>query len=145
MNALELLEKHDIKQASELLGTSPTSLRLALYRKGISVFQYRRHFKRPRRVQGERAAFVQPSEMRPFVAMAAMEADTGGCRWPYGDLDKDNFRYCGRDLASKSWCAYHQKKVYAGPNFSLDFSDELHTIEGRSGGHPIEAYLSNKP
>lgn len=110
--ALELLRKHGPALAAQRLGVSRNSLRDALRVRGHKV-SMRTKIKLKKQAKRTRA-FVKPAEnpMRPFIAMAAIEADKGGCRYPLGDLDKENFRYCGRDVNRKGYCAAHEAKMH---------------------------------
>ncbi len=45
---------------------------------------------------------------KPLVAFPP----PGHCLWGHGDLDDENFHWCGAPVASGAWCAQHRRKVY---------------------------------
>lgn len=113
--ALNLLKNHDVKTTAQKLNVNDFALRMALKRNGVSVRSFRQIRAKQRRIikrAGGGQAFTSANEFSPFIAMRAFEADTGGCRWPIGDLSHDGFRFCCRAIARKSYCAAHAKRAY---------------------------------
>lgn len=111
--ALDLLAIHDPKRVGELMGIDPDSLRITLWRKGISLIAFRRSARRAKQAR-RKSAFVKPSGNRPLAAMKTIENDAGGCRWPIGDLDTDNLRFCCHEKARGSFCKTHAPLAYIG-------------------------------
>lgn len=102
--AVKILKNHGPFNAAQMLGVKYHSMRMALSRRGIRLKQFRKY----QHKRGHRTgAFTAPDGAnRPFVAMDAMEADKGGCRFPLGDLDSGDYRFCGAEKAG-SYCSHH--------------------------------------
>lgn len=112
--ALKLLEKHDAKRVGELMEVDANTIRVALWRKGINLTAFRRSITKEKAAR-RKSAFVKPSDgCRPLAAMETIENDAGGCRWPTGDLDTDNLRFCCHKKARGSFCATHAAIAYIG-------------------------------
>ena len=112
--ALRLLEMHSPKRVGEIMGVAADSVRLALRRKGVTIKAFRRDAKKNKKFR-RKNAFVKPSGgCRPLAAMRTIEADTGGCRWPIGDLDTDSLRFCCHEKARGSFCKAHAPIAYVG-------------------------------
>lgn len=116
IEAVNLVQNQGFEKAAGILGLSVASIKIALYRSGVSLSQLRQRRKidKKKRRDCPNGAFVKPSKNRPFNAMVAIEADTGGCRWPIGDLDKDNFRFCCHEKFRGSFCRLHAAQAYLG-------------------------------
>ncbi len=58
---------------------------------------------------------VAPAGFVPPAARAVLALEPGGCRWPLGALDADDFRFCNarHDLGS-AYCAVHRRVSRAG-------------------------------
>lgn len=110
-NALEMLKVHKPSFVAHELGVKYETLRKALGRRGIKLSDYA---PKPKGRTAPRRAFIAPSENpeRAFHAMAAFENDPGGCRYPIGDLDKGNFRFCGREANNKTYCPSHHEATH---------------------------------
>jgi len=104
--ALAMLKHDEPAFVAKKLNVPYHGMRKALSRRGYQLRQFLR--KRPKGHRGRLSAFVKPSDTnRAFEAMKAMENDPGGCRFPIGDLDKGNFRFCGSDPETGSYCNHH--------------------------------------
>jgi hypothetical protein len=116
VQTVNLIQKHGIVAAGRMLGLSQSGLRIGLWRKGVSLSQLRqRSAINKKRVRGGmHGALVKPSGHRPLAAMKTIENDPGGCRWPTGDLDTDNLRFCCHEKARGSFCKVHAPLVYIG-------------------------------
>jgi hypothetical protein len=117
--AIERLQKYNLKQAAMLLKVSPNSLRFALKRRGLTIGRIRRIGKSTALRRRANAPYIPPAStfnitLDSDLAVRAFELKPErGCSWPYGDLDKGDFRFCGEPRQSgKSYCANCAKLAY---------------------------------
>lgn len=126
--ALITLKTQNLRGTAATLGVTHHALRHALSREGVSVRAYRSIVAKKKRVahHGAKATtFAGPSlgANRPFLAMTAFEErPANGCSWPIGDLEGDEFRFCGKPRASRrSYCLACAKLAYVGaPPLNLE-------------------------
>lgn len=111
---LKLLQTQSLSRAAKLLGISPQSISKALMRRGISVRGYLRLTARKSRKTQKPRGFIKPLDasasenaIRAFAYLAPC-----GCRFPLGELDSNNFRFCNARRHRGSYCKKHAKIVF---------------------------------
>jgi hypothetical protein len=111
---LKLLKTHSLKEVAQRLGTSPQSISKALMRRGISVCRYLDLTARKTSRRRKSKAFTKPTNVgiSNATVRAIAYSSARGCRYPIGDYESSDFRFCNAPRTKKSFCKKHAAVVY---------------------------------
>jgi hypothetical protein len=111
-NVAEALKTLTTDAIAPQYGVNGKTLRSALARNGIKVYDVRPHRERYKPKARNGLALSGVTDARP--AADALEAlPDNACRWPIGEVNSPDFRFCGcKKLPGRSYCACHGAAAY---------------------------------
>ncbi len=111
---IQLLQSLSLKDVAQRLNLSPDSISKALRRRNISV-----HRTRMATLNRRDESKAPKHHMAPLTrtdCSAAIRAITylsaHRCKWPIGDIDAPNFRFCNARRITKNYCAQHDALAF---------------------------------
>jgi hypothetical protein len=111
---LKLLKVHSLKDAAAILNTSPQSISKALMRRGISARGILHLTQRKTAGARKIKTYIAPSvAIASHAAVRAIAyASAHRCKFPIGELESEEFRYCNAPCTKRAYCAAHAALMY---------------------------------